>query len=233
MSVNISFDPFAGSRQEDQQRHDIYLRDSDIRRRQFELEWNQRNIEKEWQRQDTRLQTLAKDADEAGISLLAALGTPGQTPATFPIASGAPTIGRVGGRQSTFGISVDFQADLMDLAFRKAKAETESAEIQTGMEAVAANKALKGEAYPADIPVANEGTISPGKTSMTTTYRDRAGNEFKGPSQNFPDIDQWFLWGLMNIINQAQIKQDHPYQPGLDRRTRGNDWKNTQEDISP
>lgn len=201
----------------------------------MQLAWDQARhqyFQDDWARRqyENRFTNIAKQANKAGISTLAALGLPGTTP-TSSVGTAIPQA------QPPGYVHNDLSG--ITKATIKLGALQQAADINRTVKTTPQdNRNMRGEAYLPDVPVDNEGTSTSGITTLTSKYRTPGGNTMRGPSQNFPDIDQWLIWSAFEAVKDIEIGLGVSdigisQQGKYDKRVRGRDWSTTQEDIAP
>lgn len=228
MGINVNFDPTDpfGSKADKRYNQSVArteeqrYKDNIFRERMFRED--QRRYQTANRQHLNRITLLKKDARNAGVSLMAALGSPGTSPAhiTMPAGQGGRAMGNYQ-RKSPLEVSANMNASNM-LGLLKQKAEVDNIEANTqAANAVTANKQLRTitELQKSD-PVKVEGTMNQAVSATTKRYRTNDGGMMRGPAEDFPDPEQALFWWIQDKYFQLKAKETHPYHSELSRKHR-------------
>lgn len=189
---------------QDQMKHDT-----------FKMQWQQQNLEKEWQRQDTRLARHVEDAQRAGLSPLAALGIRGSSPSNITI----PTTPR--------GQLVSHQMDYRGLMQMSITADIFKKLAERGKAKSETPKGQKETTYPtiSEIPVEHSETMVRNTDNRPPMVEMRRGPGGKDMPISTTELEEYlfgqFLQSLDGYLkNEPQRKMWDSLRKKPDRTGR-------------
>lgn len=231
MGIGITLNPFqladdifdfSGNQSRDQTRID----NSETQRR-LDNEWRQKyfNEQKaqlftERRRADDFLTRRAKDAKNAGISLLASMGGGSYSPQNIQMPQGQG--GRVSGTYRSRSLFSDVATMQMRYNLDLQKAQTDNIKADTVQKLSEAdkNRAMKTEMTmrPSE-EVIIEGTKNPTQSAATKDIKMPDGSTMRAPADDFPDPDQYIFWWLTDKYHQMKALKGTPYQSDYSKKS--------------
>lgn len=213
---------FSGNkrRAEEQRARDNARADRYERREVLDRLWNQQQYFESLRRDDSKLQRLVKDANAAGISPMAALGGPGAAPTNISIPGQG---GRAGGTYISkpyFDQNINKITEMsamLNLAHTAKQIKKVDAEADAIKTSVTPKTQTNFVERPEEEVIRTTKYHDTGVRPSATSY-NLEGAQIEGPSQEWPDLDQWITWWIANSI--TKIGQDINQGRGNKKLTR-------------
>lgn len=194
VGINLDLkDPF-GQSARNAQNWNIYMDRSNQRMRNRQYIDSRTDRQEAMRREDTRLQRLMKDAKAAGISPLAALGSPGSAPANINVGGDYPVGSSVGGLGGSSGA-------MTNLIFRQAEANARKTEAEASTAEATAVGMHRRNRLIEDNGVAKVYAISEGKADFPTELGSPWPDMYVRYNNNIDEAREWRRMGHIPIVN--------------------------------